>query len=91
MDVFKKVAVVRNGGIVETLHWDGGEGFMLVGEFAALSQRTEAEKTRAEAQRDLKTWAELMGAEDDFEVVEADHEALDEIMEGQEWPTLRTR
>lgn len=89
MDVFTKVASVRNGGVVETLSWDGREGFMLEASFAAMGQTTELEKTPEEARRDLATWGELDRLEDDFEVLFADEEALDKIMEGQEWHELR--
>jgi hypothetical protein len=88
MDVFSRVAVVRNGGLVETLHWDGAEGFMLEANFAAMGQRVETEKTDLEARRDLRTWAELAQTEDDFEVEFADADALAAIMEGQEWHGL---
>lgn len=89
MDVFKKVAAVRNGGVVETLHWDGRQGYMLEASFAAMGQITEVEKTPEEARRDLATWGQLDRLEDDFEVLYADAEALDRIMEGQEWHELR--
>lgn len=91
MSVFRKVATVRNGGVVETLNWDGREGFMLEASFATIGQRVETEKSADEARRDLTTWGELDRLDDDFEVTFADEEALDRIMEGCEWHELRTR
>lgn len=89
MTTFKKVAQVRNGGVFETLHWDGREGFMLEGEFRAMGQRTEVEKTLSEASRDLVVWGELDQLDDDFEVLFVDEDAMDKIMEGIEWHPLK--
>lgn len=87
--IFNKVAEVRNGGLVEELQWDGRDGFILIGTFAAMGQRTEVEKTRREACRDLLAWGELLQTEEEFEVVFADEEALGKIMEGWRWLGLR--
>lgn len=88
--IFTKVAEVRDGGVRETLHWDGRDGFMLEASFAAMGQRTEVEKTTEEAQRCLEEWGLMNLRDDDFEVLHADERQLDKIMEGLEWHPLST-
>ncbi len=88
MDVFRIVAIVRSGGITETLNWDGRDGFILEGSFPAMGHRVEVEKTPGEARRDLVVWGDLKHG-DGLEVILADQEALAQIMLGLEWHPLR--
>lgn len=90
MDVFKKIIEVHNGGVEETLQWDGAGGFMLQGNFVELGQSVETETTHAMAQRNFMTWAEMAATEEGFKVVSIDQEAVDKIMEGVTgWPGLQ--
>lgn len=89
--MFKLIAQVRRGGVREELHWDGARGFMLEARFDAMGQSSSSEKTPDEARRVLEQWGQLDQLDDDFEVLHADREALDEVMEGVEWHPLMTR
>jgi hypothetical protein len=87
MDVFRKVASVRSGGVTETLNWDGRDGFILEGSFPAIGHRVEVEKMPDEARRDLIAWGDLAKG-GRCEVLLADEGALTRIMRGLEWHPL---
>jgi hypothetical protein len=87
---FRTIAVIRADGFREELSVSAEKPhkFKLLRVFISMGQSIEEELTTAGAKQLLARWGELNMLLDDFEVMSTEEQALDSLMEGQEWHPL---